>query len=361
MVTTDAFFGNVRASEISSLSYGARGCVVEVSEDAKREREVQKGQVLVKLDDLRSQLALKTAEGRLAELQAASEERQLALQAALADDRRRNQELGLVSEEFERSSVLMGRGLINESTMDAIERRFMEANFAAERAKEAIANARAAIKRAEIALEIGELDLQSARIDLDDLQLTAPFDGVLVGFDANIGDCVQEGALAGRIYVPDQKSVDVYFRISRLTAPDASGMAIGATVKVKRINGEICDGAITQIDTEADLESQFVEATINVDAACAPSLFLNEAVEVMVVQPAVEDTYSVPESAVLGGNTVFLVDEDALRLVAVDAEVVSRDAGAAIIRIPDATGRLIVADSQPSMADGMGVALTVAD
>jgi len=280
----DSFFGNVRASDISSLSYEARGCIVEVSEAAERDRVVQAGQVVVRLDDLRAQLALRTAEVRVLELEAAVAERQLALQAALADESRRKQDLELVTKEFERSSVLMGRGLINESTMDAIERRFMESTFASDRAGEAIANAEAAMKRSQIALEIGTLEARTAEITLEQMAVVAPFDGVLVGFDANVGDCVQEGESAARIYVPEEKSVDVFFRISRLTGEQASQMAVGAPVKVTRVNGEECSGAITRIDTEADLESQFVQATVEVDPACAPRLFLNEAVEVQLAQ-----------------------------------------------------------------------------
>ena len=49
----ETYFGTVRASDIFSMSYGARGCIVEVSELAKSERVVQAGQVLVKLDDQR--------------------------------------------------------------------------------------------------------------------------------------------------------------------------------------------------------------------------------------------------------------------------------------------------------------------
>lgn len=93
----DTFFGNVRASEISSLSFGARGCIVEISEGAKRKRVVAAGRILLRLDDPRSRLALRTAEARLSELAAAIEERHLALDAARADDRRREQELDLVS------------------------------------------------------------------------------------------------------------------------------------------------------------------------------------------------------------------------------------------------------------------------
>ena len=276
----DTYFGTVRARDMSSLSYGGRGCIVEVSQTAKRGSMVEAGQLLVRLDAQRMQLALRTADGRLSELAAAVAERELAIAAAVADERRRGQELAFVEEEFQRNSVMLGRGLINETAMEAIERRHMEATFASERAKEAIANAEAALKRAEIALEIGELEKQSAELDLSDMVVAAPFDGVLVGFSANVGDCVQEGEVAAQIYVPDQKAVDVFFPISRLTQPVANGLGIGAEVTIRRVNGQECPGSITQLESEADPETQYVEATVDVDESCAPNLFLNEGVEV---------------------------------------------------------------------------------
>ncbi len=348
----DTFFGTVRAREIAGLSYGARGCIVDVSEDARRERVVRAGQVLVKLDDQRTVLALRTAEARVLELNAAVEERQLDFEAAEADDRRRKEELAFVVEEFERGSVMLGRGLINETSMDAIERRFMDAGFAAERAIEAIANARSAIRRAEIALEIGKLDMQSAVINLGMFTLEAPFDGILVGFDPNVGDCVQEGELAARIYRPDQKSVDVYLRVSRLTATDDSGLVIGAPVQVTRVNGQECGGNITRIDTEADSETQYVEVTVDVEPACAPSLFLNESVEIAPDQTDGAE-YSVPNGAIQGTATVFLLDEQSRRLIATEAEIVSRGDHETVVRLGDADGRLLVTESRAAMVDGV--------
>jgi len=288
-VVTDTYFGTVRASDIVSLSYVARGCITEVNETAKRSRTVEAGQVLVSMDDQRAALVLRTAEARVTDLSAAIDERLLSLAAARADERRQNEELDFVEQEFQRNSVMQGRGLINETTMEAIERRFMDARFAAERAGEAIANAEAAVKRAELALEIGKLDMQSAELDMADYALIAPFAGVLVGFDASLGACVQEGQLAASIYKPQEKSVDVFFPISRLSAPGASGLAIGAAVKITRVNDESCAGTITRLDTEADPETQFVEATVDVDEACAPSLFINEAVEIEATQAKAED------------------------------------------------------------------------
>ena len=278
-VQGETYFGTVRAREITSLSYGARGCITAVAENAKVAGSAEKGQLLVQLDDARSQLALRSAEGRLAELKAALEERGLAIVSAQSDERRRLQELDFVTEEFERSQVMLGRGLINETAMDVIERRFMDATFAAERSGETIATAEAAYRRAIIAVEIAELDARSAQITLDMFSLYAPIDGVLVGFESSLGDCVQEGALAARIYDPSQKSVDVFFPISRLSAPETRGLAVGSKVAVTRVNGARCDGVITRVDTEADPETQFVEATVDVSADCAPALFLNESVE----------------------------------------------------------------------------------
>ena len=347
----DTYFGTVRARDIFSLSYGARGCIVDVAEDAKAERLVRAGQVLVRLDDARSLLGLRTAEARVAELEAALEERRLSVDAAVADERRRGQDLALVQEEFQRSSEMLGRGLINESAMDAIERSFLESTFAAERAQESIATAKAAARRAEIALEIGRLEVATAQVDHEKLLLVAPFDGVLVGFDANSGDCIAEGALAGRIYVPEQKSVDVFFRISRLTEEGGGGVSVGAEVQVTRVNGAACGGTITRIDTEADLETQFVEATVDVDPACAPNLFLNESVEVEAVSN--DPVYSLPFTAIDNGMVYVVGDTNRLRGVAVD--VVSTSGSNVLVRLEDVNAQRVVAETFAEIADGLVV------
>jgi len=352
---SEAYFGTVRARDLFSLSYGAKGCITAVAEDAKSQRLVQAGQTLVELDDMRPQLALRTARARLEELAAAVEERELAVKAARADDVRRKQDLALVTGEFERSSVMMGRGLINESAMDDMQRRFMESQFSVERAAEAIATAEAALKRAEIAYEIGALDVQAEEINIADLSLTVPFDGVLIGFDANVGDCIQDGAEAAQIFEPDQKSVDVFFRISQLTAPEASGLAIGAPVKITRINDTECSGTITRIDAEADVESQFVETSIDVDPACAPDLFLNESVKVEAAQTSADDTYFVPNSALLDNASLFLVDEQSNSLMATQVEIIAPGPQSSLIRLSDSIDRLYVVDG---MNLGDGVVLT---
>ncbi len=352
----EVYVGTVRASDMYGLSYEARGCIVSVSETAKTSQVATEGQMLVELDDQRALLSFRTSEARLEDLKAAVTERELTVSAAEADERRRAEELEFVAKEFERNQTMFRRGLINESTMETVERRMMDATFSAERATEAMQSALSAKARAEIAVEIGELDLRTAEITRDQLNLSAPFDGVLVGFDANVGACVQEGELAAQIYAPHEKAVDVYVLISRLSAADAAGVSSGSAVRIDRINGESCGGTITAIETEADLESQYVKTTIDVDEACAPDLFLNEAVEVEVLQGSAE-TFRIPASALLE-RTVYLLDEASGGLTPATADVVMRDGGEAVVRLPGALGRQIVVDA---MAEGVEALLDIKD
>lgn len=272
--------GTVLASEITGISYETGGCIIAVFEPARVTGMAQEGQVLVELDASDADLRLRTAQARVLDLEAAVFERQLAIDAAKASVQRRAQELELVGKEFARNEQIFRRGLLNETAMEAVESRLMNANFAADQASEAQASAVSAKTRAEIALEIGQLDMQSQQVDLDTLTLRAPYDGVLLGFDPKVGDCVNAGTSAAQIYAPEKKAVEVFVSVTQLVSSEASGIVAGAPVSISRINGEICEGTFSWIGTEADLENQYIKSSIAVDETCAPRLFLNEAVEV---------------------------------------------------------------------------------
>ena len=77
--------GTVIAENESGLSYEAQGCITEVSQDAVNSGLAKKDQVLVKLDDRTSQLALKSAQARAGDLKAAVEESEFSITVAKAD------------------------------------------------------------------------------------------------------------------------------------------------------------------------------------------------------------------------------------------------------------------------------------
>ena len=275
--------GTVFANNETGLSYQTGGCISEVSSQSLTTGKAYEGQVLVELDDRNAILAFKTAEARLLDLEASVEDSDFAIEVAKADVGRVEEEFQFVEREFERTKVLFERGLVNETTFEAAERRKLETTFSVQRAKEALGRSISSKTMSLIALDIGKLDLEGRNLDLDDLIVRAPHDGILLEFEPNIGDCVSQSSLAAKLYRPEEKSVETFIFVEQLVNAKEIGVAVGNLVNVIRTNGQICSGIFSLVGTEADLESQNVKAIIDLDPTCAPSMFLNEAVKIETV------------------------------------------------------------------------------
>ena len=124
------------------------------------------------------------------------------------------------------------------------------------------------------------VEVLARKLDRDELTVTAPFNGVLLNFKPKVGDCVSQGSLAAQIYSPDEKSVEMFVFMDQLVAGQLFGLVAGNHVNVVRINEQICPGIISLIDTEANMETQNVKITIELDETCASTMFLNEAVNI---------------------------------------------------------------------------------
>jgi len=275
--------GTVFANNETSLSYQTSGCIAEVSSQSLTTSKTYQGQILVKLDDRNALLAFKTAQARLLDLEASVDDSDYAIEVAKADVGRVEEEFEFVQREFERTKVLFERGLVNETTLEAAERRKLEATFSVQRAKEALSRSISSKTRSLIALDIGKLELEGRQLDLDELIVRTPHDGILLDFEPNIGDCVSQGSLAAKVYRPDEKSVETFIFVEQLVNAEKIGIAVGNSVNVIRTNGQVCRGIFSLVGTQADLESQNVKATIDLDPACAPLMFLNEAVKIETV------------------------------------------------------------------------------
>jgi len=115
--------GTVIADNKIGLSYGARGCITEISQGALQSGKATNGQVLVQLDDRAATLTVKSAQARMHDLEAAVDERDFSVAVVRAEIARKAEEQSFVDREFERTRVLFQRGLVNETILEATERR----------------------------------------------------------------------------------------------------------------------------------------------------------------------------------------------------------------------------------------------
>ena len=77
--------GTVFANNETSLSYQTGGCIAEVSGQSLTTWKTYQGQILVELDDRNADLAVKTAEARLLDLEASVEDADFSIEVAKAD------------------------------------------------------------------------------------------------------------------------------------------------------------------------------------------------------------------------------------------------------------------------------------
>ena len=274
--------GTVVADNMTGLSYRVRGCIKSVSKEAINTGIATINQELIRLDDRVAKMAVATAVARIKNLEAEVGDREFSVTVVQAEIIRIQEEQDFVAREYERTRLLFQRGLVNETTLEAAERRKMEASFALERIQEELQRALSGKSRAEIALDIGLLELNARQFDLQELTMQAPFSGVLLNFNPKIGDCVSQGALAAQIYKPKDKSVETFAFMDNLVDAKQFGLTKGNSVQVNRINGDSCPGQISLVGTEANLETQSVKVRIKLDPNCAVKMFLNEGVKIQL-------------------------------------------------------------------------------
>ena len=166
--------GYVVAQRRASVASKATGRVVELR---VREGSVLKaGDLIARLDASDVQAAIAAAEAALAQARAGQAQ-------AEAQQRQVQVELGNAEAEWQRVRGLEQQGFVSPQAVDAARRRVDSARAALAAAQAGIASARAAEAQAQA-------QLLAQRVNRDNTEVRAPFDGVVLVKNANVGDMI---------------------------------------------------------------------------------------------------------------------------------------------------------------------------
>jgi RND family efflux transporter MFP subunit len=159
--------GYVVARRMATVSAKVTGKIQEIY--VEEGMAVKKDQVLARLDPINSQTVLTMAERQLE-----ASRRDLAEIEVRLNEARRN---------LERNEALVKQQLISETALDSSR---AEVNALAAR-----------LEAARAQVKVAESQLQMRRIDFDDLQVRAPFAGVVISKDAQPGEIVSPMSAGG--------------------------------------------------------------------------------------------------------------------------------------------------------------------
>jgi len=166
--------GYVVAQRRASVASKATGRVVAL---LVREGSVLKaGDLIARLDSADVQAAIAAAEAAVAQAQAAQGQARAALQQAQV-------ELGNAEAELQRAQGLQQQGFVSPQALDTARRRV-------DAAQAAIALAQAGIASAQAGQAQAQAQLKTQLVNRDNTEVRAPFDGVVLVKNANVGDMI---------------------------------------------------------------------------------------------------------------------------------------------------------------------------
>ena len=332
-------YGRIEAPDRVRAAAPVAGRVLELNvRDGDR---VEAGQVLARMDP-------RDIEPRLAQARAELERERL---------RARQDRTAL---EPERALLALAEGKLERFGTLATAR--VGAETAADQAREEVARARLAVSQRELAiaeqparLALLEARLAEAERDAARAEVIAPYAARIARVEVAAGDQVQAGQTLLTYHAADalylRAKLPAVFAVEIAQALDA-GLALSAQAE---FGAQHLAARLVRIGGEADARG--VDVVLELEPA--PGVPLGAFVSAVFERPPVADVFSLPMSALHGGDRLYRIDDDnRLRGLPVERVGEHRVAGVPrmLVRVPGlAAGERVMTTHLPNAIDGLAV------
>ena len=310
-------YGEVVAERDVELRALVAGPVVAVGKNFVNGGTVRAGDLLVEIDPFEYRAAVTEAEASLAEARAQRAETEAELGAERAGLVEERTQLELAERELERRQDLLAKGTAAQKSVDdALVRRSERARAVAGTERRA-AGLRARLARQDAVIARSRVALERAERDLANTRLIAPFDGYLTGVSAALGKRLGVNDRVVRLL--DQARLDIRIHLSdgdygRLVSSAAGLRGRPVEVTWRAGNRNFPFRAVVQrADGEVDAASGGVRVYARIeDAGARVPLRPGAFVEVRIPDRVYRGAARLPETALVGGDTVYAVVEGRL-------------------------------------------------
>jgi multidrug efflux pump subunit AcrA (membrane-fusion protein) len=349
-------FGEVRARRTLELRAATSGAVIWLSETFENGGQVQKGDLLARVDPAEAQSALETAQADLSEAEADLRDAERAVALAGEDIAAAEVQARLRSQSLDRQRDLLDRGVGSVAAVETAELAVSSADQAVLSRRQAKASAESRFDQAVTGLERRRISLARAERALADTEIYAEFSGVMNDVTAVVGGLVSTNERIGELI--DPAALEVSFRVStpqyarlltdngRLVGADMTaaidilGVDLEAKGVISRESGAVGAGQTGRL-LFARLEA-------------APGFWPGDFVSVRIDEPPLERVVRLPATAVdASGFVLVLGDEDRLETASVD--VLRRERDDVIVRAAGLAGREIVSERTPLLGAGIRI------
>ena len=184
-------------------------------------------------------------------------------------------------------------------------------------APQAVDDARSQLRIAKAGVSEAEQDLSLAEREWDTMTIEAPFTGVITSVTAQIGEWATPTTPLFRLADMAQLEIE-----ARVDASDTVSLAIGQQVLVTSdaFPGETWEGKVRQIAPAVERDDNTNTINVRIELAQSYAMRLGEQVDVKIVTVAREKILKLPFGAVIqdeGKRWIAIIEEGRVRLSAV--------------------------------------------
>lgn len=308
-------FGQVESPEDANLSAAIEAVVQETL--VRDGEAVNKGDLLVVLDDRDAKLTLMQYEADLKEAMAQEKLARKRLQRAKQDFKKEQELMAITQKRYERSSNLAKQGVLSQSDFDAATENLTRQELAVSNAEFKVDETEAELIQLEAKLIRFTALRDKAAIDLERTQISAPFDGVISEVAVSIGDRVRDGDALLRIQNPN--SLEIRAQIPTRYAAGVrdsliGGMSVPAVVQMSSGN---FTGNIVRVSGQTREGSGGVDGYVGFQKAPL-GLSLGATVRVQMELPPQNDVIAVPAEAIYGNDQLFKLTDGRMEMIEVE-------------------------------------------
>lgn len=300
-------YGTARAEVDASLASEVRGVVVEIAQGLDEGSHVEKGQLLVRIDDRQYQQRFSRAQALADNLLAQThqldvEKANIARLIAISDS-----EVEVNRNELRRLAGLFENGVASKKEYDfaRLAHQRSRRQLVTYRNQSDLVDPRRASMEAQHAAGVADAEL--AKLDIERCQIRAPFTGEVVNVSVDVGDHVLLGGEV--LQLISTKMIEVPIE---LPASVRSRVVVGAKCRLETDSqpGTYWDGRLARIAPVADPQSRTFSVYVEVDndvqdTPLVPGSFLTARVE----GPMLRQVMAIPRGALVG-HLVYVVNDE---------------------------------------------------
>jgi len=361
-------FGTVVCANEADLRPLVSGRIIDIGANYSEGAVIKAGESLFVIDPFDYQIQVEDSQARLAEVLAKIKGATLDIKSEKHLLSISKSQFTLRKRDFERRKNLGKKGSSSKKATDDAEISFNEASRAVTAYQQSILRLRTSLAEEKSKELLVRSALKRAKRDLLETKLVAPFDGFLAQAGASVGQYVDSTSQLSRLI--DVSRLEVRFRLTERDFSSLLGDAmidkkrgnhfnelLGKTVRIRWEVGSqnfnynaIIDRIGAKIEPTSGGVNIYARLLgIDLDTPLRPGAF----VEVTIPDRLYKKVVRVPETAIVGGKIMYIVNDGFL--VAKKIDIIRRTGDSILVRGDFLDGEVIVTQTFPEIGSGLRI------